>query len=66
MHCVDYDAFVDRNRMITGRLIKQGFRYSMLCKTFKIFSRKHRLIFKLKTTYRRGYMSTIVCNRCTV
>ena len=36
--CVDYGAFVDRNRMITGRLIKQGFRYSMLCKTFKNFS----------------------------
>ena len=43
--CEEYSAFMDRNRMITDRLIKQGFRYSKLCKTFKKFSRKHRTIF---------------------
>ena len=30
--CEEYSAFMDRNRMITDRLIKQGFRYSKLCK----------------------------------
>ena len=43
--CEEYSAFMDRNRMITDRLIKQGFCYSKLCKTFKKFSRKHRTIF---------------------
>ena len=32
--CEEYCAFMDRNRMTTDRLIKQGFRYSKLCKTF--------------------------------
>ena len=40
-----YSEFMDRNRMNTDRLIKQGFRYSELCKTFKKFSGKHRTIF---------------------
>ena len=39
--CNTYDEFVKRHLMITGRLIKQGFRYSKLVKSFKKFYIKY-------------------------
>ena len=43
--CDNYSAFVNRNMIITTRLIKQGYQYTKLCKCMKKFSRKHKLIF---------------------
>ena len=43
--CKKYDAFVERNMMITSRLIQQGFRYTKLCDYFKKFSRRHKSLF---------------------
>ena len=43
--CDNYEDFVSRNRLVTTRLIKQGFRYSKLCHCFKKFSRRHNNIF---------------------
>ena len=43
--CERYEAFVKRHRMITSRLIHQGFHYTKLCDSFKKFSREHKSIF---------------------
>ena len=43
--CDNYEDYVSRNRLVTTRLIKQGFRYSKLCRCFKKFSRRHNNIF---------------------
>ena len=59
--CEEYSAFMDRNRMITDRLIKQGFRYSKLCKTFKKFSRKHRTIFNRYGVSVRQHIDEGIC-----
>ena len=44
--------------MITDRLIKQGFRYSKLCKTF---SRKHRTIFNRYGVSVRQHIDEGIC-----
>ena len=39
--CDEYHKFVERHYLITSRLLQQGFKYSKLCKAFKVFSRRH-------------------------
>ena len=39
--CVDFTSFVDRHRLLTAQLIKQGFLYSKLWLTFFKFTKKH-------------------------
>ena len=52
--CEDFTSFVDRHRLLTARLIKQGFSYSKLFITFIKFTKKHSQIFiKLGGTLRQ-------------
>ena len=39
--CDEYHKFVERHYLITSRLLQQGFKYSKLCKAFKVFSGRH-------------------------
>ena len=39
--CENFDAFVKRHRLLTERLIRQGFWYSKLCNSFKKFAKKY-------------------------
>ena len=39
--CENVDAFVKRHRLLTERLIRQGFWYSKLCNSFKTFAKKY-------------------------
>ena len=43
--CDSYDDFCSRNYMITSKLIWQGFQYSVICRTFKKFARRHCNVF---------------------
>ena len=43
--CNTFQSFVLRHRLITERLIKQGFWYSKLCKIFKKFVSRHNALF---------------------
>ena len=43
--CDSYNDFCSRNYMITSKLIRQGFRYSVICRTFKKFARRHCNVF---------------------
>ena len=52
---------------MTSRLIKQGFRYSKLCKTFKKFCRKHvSLVKKFGACVRRHINDGIELPLCGV
>ena len=60
-----YSQFVLRNKSMTSRLIKQGFRYSKLCKTFKKFCRKHvSLVKKFGACVRRHVSDGIELPLC--
>ena len=57
--CTSVEDFNNRNRVITGRLLKQGYRYDKLRKTFtKFYNRNLPIISKykcsLKTLLRQG------------
>ena len=43
--CDYFTDFVIRHRMLTERLIKQGYLYSKLCTNFKKFSKRHPKLF---------------------
>ena len=43
--CDNYVSFVKRHRLLTERLIKQGFWYNKLSVSFKKFSRRHSMLF---------------------
>ena len=43
--CDTFQSFVLRHRLLTERLIKQGFWYSKLCKYFKKFVSGHNALF---------------------
>ena len=43
--CDNYVSFVKRYRLLTERLIKQGFWYNKLSISFKKFSRRHSMLF---------------------
>ena len=43
--CDTFQSFVLRHRLLTERLIKQGFWYSKLCKYFKKFVSRHNALF---------------------
>ena len=43
--CDNYVSFVKRHRLLTERLIKQGFWYNKLSVSFKQFSRRHSMLF---------------------
>ena len=38
-------CFTSRHRLLTERLIKQGYKHRMLCVSFKKFCHRHGLIF---------------------
>ena len=65
--CEKYDAFVERNMMITSRLIQQGFRYTKLCDYFKKFSRRYKSIFnKYGVSVRQHIMDGICQPLCGI
>ena len=39
--CSDYSSFASRHYKLTERLVRQGFRYSDLCKAFHKFAKRH-------------------------
>ena len=49
-----YVDFIERHRILTTRLLKQGYKYDHLCSYFKRFSGKYKDIFnKFKITLKQ-------------
>ena len=54
MPCDRYIDFIERHRILTTRLLKQGYKYDHLCSYFKRFSGKYKDIFdKFKITLKQ-------------
>ena len=59
--CKEYSDFRDRHRILTTRLLKQGYKYDKLCDTFKRFALKYKDIFsKFRTTIKQQVKDGIV------
>ena len=59
--CNTYDEFVKRHLMITSRLIKQGFRYTKLVKSFKKFYVKYIHLMDNYNVCLRRHISEGIC-----
>ena len=52
--CDSYKHFKDRHYILTTRLLKQGYKFKMLCGTFKNVTTKHKDVFnKFKVTLKQ-------------
>ena len=61
------DDFRERHRILTTRLLKQGFKYDQLCSYFKRFSGKYKDIFaKFKTALKQHIKDSILLPLNTV
>ena len=56
LHCSYVTDFDTRNKILTAKLLKQGYRYHKLCKTFSNFYRRH---FDLLLTCYVGHKSIL-------
>ena len=58
----NYKDFVERNRNLTERLIKQGYYYSKLCRYFKKFSKRHFYVFNKYDMCLKDHSYDGICN----
>ena len=61
--CDTFQSFVLRHRLLTERLIKQGFCYSKLCKFFKKFVSRHNALFSKYGVSARTHVHEGICIR---
>ena len=55
--------FNNRNKFLTAKLLKQGYRYHKLCKAFSKFYRRHfELIEKYHVCLKKNLMQQGICN----
>ena len=59
--CDTFQSFVLRHRLLTERLIKQGFWYSKLCTFFKKFMRRHNALFSKYDVSVRTHVHEGIC-----
>ena len=59
--CDNFSNFVDRHRMLTERLIKQGFWHSKLCAAFRKFAQKHATLFMKFGVSVRSHVQQGIC-----
>ena len=60
---IHFKSFVLRHRLLTERLIKQGFWYSKLCKFFKKFVSRHNALFSKYGVSVRTHVHEGICIR---
>ena len=60
--CDNYKDFVEQNRKLTKRLIKQGYYYSKLCRYFNKFCKKHYYEFNKYDRCLKDHVYDEICN----
>ena len=45
--CDNYSSFLSRHKLLTERLVRQGFWYNNLCITFKKFARRYNVLINV-------------------
>ena len=63
---IHFKVFVLRHRLLTERLIKQGFWYSKLCKFFKKFVSRHNALISKYGVSVRTHVHEGICFRLVV
>ena len=64
--CDTFQSFFLRHRLLTERLIKQGFWYSKLCKCFKKFVSRHNALFSKYGVSVRTHVHEGICIQLVV
>ena len=59
--CDTFSTFVARHRLLTERLIKQGFWYTKLCISFKRFAKRHAVLFNKYGVSVRTHIQQGIC-----
>ena len=59
--CDTYLSFVTRHRLLTERLIKQGFWYTKLCQSFRKFAKQHYVLFSKYGVGIRAHIQKGIC-----
>ena len=60
--CSDYSSFASRHYKLTERLVRQGFRYSDLCKAFHKFAKRHGHILNKYNFSIRRHVEDGICS----
>ena len=59
--CDTFSSFLTRHRLLTERLIKQGFWHSKLCMSFKKFAKRHSVLLNKYAVSVRSHIMKGIC-----
>ena len=59
--CDNYSSFLSRHKLLTERLVRQGFWYNKLCITFKKFARRHNVLISKYGVSIRAHVTEGIC-----
>ena len=59
--CDNYSSFLSRHKLLTERLVRQGFWYNKLCITFKKFARRYNVLISKYGVSIRAHVTEGIC-----
>ena len=59
--CDNYSSFLSRHKLLTERLVRQGFWYNKLCITFKKFARRYKVLISKYGVSVRTHVTEGIC-----
>ena len=59
--CDNYSSFLSRHKLLTERLVRQGFWYNKLCITFKKFARRYNVLISKYGVSVRAHVTEGIC-----
>ena len=59
--CDNYSSFLLRHKLLTERLVRQGFWYNKLCITFKKFARRYNVLISKYGVSVRAHVTEGIC-----
>ena len=59
--CDNYSSFLSRHKLLTERLVRQGFWYNNLCITFKKFARRYNVLISKYGVSVRARVTEGIC-----
>ena len=59
--CDNYSSFLSRHKLLTERLVRQGFWYNKLCITFKKFARRYNVLISRYGVSIRDHVTEGIC-----
>ena len=59
--CDNYSSFLLRHKLLTERLVRQGFWYNKICNTFKKFARRYNVLISKYGVSIRAHVTEGIC-----